>query len=236
MAAKTLYIVEDDPHIRELLAFNLEKAGFSVKGYERGETACRDAQQAPPDLMLLDLMLPGMDGLDVCRSLRQDELTAQTPIIMLTARGEELDRVLGLEMGADDYIVKPFSIREVVARVKAVLRRSDAPPSASAILRSGMLSVDMGRREARKDGALLSLAMKEFDLLAHLMAHPGMVMTRSQLLDQVWGYDYIGETRTVDVHIRHLRMKIEDVPDDPRYIETVRGVGYRFRDEEDGVN
>ena len=232
MTAKTLFVVEDDPHIRELLSFNIGKAGYKVKAFERGETAYEEAVALPPDLMLLDLMLPGMDGLDVCRRLRQNEGTARMPIIMLTARGEELDRVLGLEIGADDYIVKPFSIREVVARIKAVLRRADAPPSDAPIITSGSLMVDSDRREVRKDGALLTLAMKEFDLLYYLMTHPGRVMTRSQLLDQVWGYDYMGEARTVDVHIRHLRQKIEDVPESPRYIETVRGVGYRFREQE----
>jgi two-component system alkaline phosphatase synthesis response regulator PhoP len=233
MVAKTLFIVEDDPHIRELLAYNLEKAGFRVKSYDRGETACMDAEADPPDLVLLDLMLPGMDGLDACRRLRRNEKTARLPVIMLTARGEELDRVLGLEIGADDYIVKPFSVREVVARVRAVLRRTDGAIEEPAPIRSGDLLVDPVRREVRKGAAPLTLAMKEFDLLAYLMSHPGRVITRGQLLDQVWGYDFIGETRTVDVHIRHLRQKIEDNPEDPRYIETVRGVGYRFR-EQDG--
>ncbi len=232
MAQEHIFIVEDDAHIRELLGFNLETTGYRVSAYETGEEALIAALKQPPDLMLLDLMLPGIDGMEVCRRLREATTTRNLPIIMLTAKGEEVDRVLGLELGADDYVVKPFSVREVLARIKAVLRRSahggkeDQPQ-----LRCAGITVYINRREVHKGDRIIAMPMKEFDLLTYLMKHRGNVLTREQLLDQVWGYDYIGETRTVDVHIRHLRQKIEDHPEEPTLIETVRGVGYRFRDK-----
>ena len=232
MAQERICIVEDDAHIRELLGFNLETAGYKVSAYESGEDALIEAMKQPPDLMLLDLMLPGIDGMEICRRLRESTATRNLPIIMLTAKGEEVDRVLGLELGADDYVVKPFSVREVLARIKAVLRRGSHRKcdDETKISCSG-ITIHMDRREVHKGDTLISMPMKEFDLLTYLMKHRGNVLTREQLLDQVWGYDYIGETRTVDVHIRHLRQKIEDRPDEPMLIETVRGVGYRFRDK-----
>lgn len=225
----TIAIVEDEANIRGLLSFNLQAAGFVTKEYEDGESALSRILADPPDLVLLDLMLPGMDGLDVCRRMRGSEPARRTPVIMLTARGEEFDRVLGLEIGADDYITKPFSMREVIARVKVVLRRSRSPEGREpeAVLHAGGLTVDTARRRVLKDGAEIVMPMKEFDLLCYLIENRGRVITRELLLDHVWGYDYIGATRTVDVHVRHLRTRIEDDPDNPRIVETVRGVGYR---------
>lgn len=223
-------IVEDEPNIRGLLSFNLQAAGFTTAEYEAGEDALQQILAAPPELVLLDLMLPGIDGIEVCRRIRMNELSRQTPIIMLTARGEEFDRVLGLEIGADDYITKPFSMREVIARIKAVLRRTSQQESGQhdSVMAFGSLVIDLDKRTVTKSGAELAMPLKEFDLLRYLAENKGRVLTREQLLDHVWGYDYIGETRTVDVHVRHLRMKVEDDPDNPTLIETVRGVGYRL--------
>jgi len=226
----TIAIVEDEPNIRSLLAYNLQASGFTAEEYEDGEKALEGIAESLPDLILLDLMLPGIDGMEVCKRLRANEATRRMPVIMLTARGEEFDRVLGLEIGADDYITKPFSAREVVARIRAVLRRS-APQEgvpAGMTLHAGDLLVDLDRRIVTKGGSELIMPMKEFDLLRYLIENRGRVLTREQLLDHVWGYDYIGETRTVDVHVRHLRMKVEDDADNPTLIETVRGIGYRL--------
>lgn len=222
-------IVEDEPNIRGLLSFNLQSAGYTTAEFENGESALAGILASPPQLVLLDLMMPGVDGIEVCRRLRANETTRNTPIIMLTARGEEFDRVLGLEIGADDYITKPFSTREVIARIKAVLRRAvqqDNKPDS--ILQIGSLTVDLNQRIVTKAGVELAMPLKEFDLLRYLIENKGRVLTREQLLDHVWGYDYIGETRTVDVHVRHLRMKVEDDADNPTLIETVRGIGYRL--------
>jgi two-component system alkaline phosphatase synthesis response regulator PhoP len=227
---QTVAIVEDETNIRELLAYNLQAAGFLMQEYEDGESALAGIAASPPDLALLDLMLPGIDGMEICKRLRANEATRRLPIIMLTARGEEFDRVLGLEIGADDYITKPFSAREVVARIRAVLRRAAPQEGAQpgVALRAGDLEVDLDRRIVTKAGNEVIMPMKEFDLLRYLIENRGRVLTREQLLDHVWGYDYIGETRTVDVHVRHLRMKVEDDPDNPALIETVRGIGYRL--------
>lgn len=223
-------VVEDEPNIRGLLVFNLQSSGYKTLEYDNGPDALAAILAAPPDLVLLDLMLPGIDGIEVCRKVRASEPAGATPIIMLTAKGEEFDRVLGLEIGADDYITKPFSMREVIARIKSVLRRSDLREAAQhdAVLQAGDVVADAGQRKVMKAGRELIMPMKEFDLLFYLMENKGRVYTREQLLDRVWGYDYIGETRTVDVHIRHLRMKVEDDPDHPKLIETVRGIGYRI--------
>lgn len=223
-------IVEDEPNIRGLLAFNLQASGYSTVEYETGEDALAQLQATPPELILLDLMLPGIDGIEVCRRIRASETARATPIIMLTARGEELDRVLGLEIGADDYITKPFSTREVIARIKAVLRRAAQQETGinGPLITVGSLSIDLGKHVVTKSGAEIPMPVKEFDLLRFLAENRGRVLTREQLLDHVWGYDYAGETRTVDVHVRHLRMKVEDDPDNPALIETVRGVGYRL--------
>lgn len=226
----TIVIVEDEPNIRGLLAFNLQASGFETLEFENGESALAQIITSPPGLVLLDLMLPGMDGIEVCRRIRSSDQARQTPVIMLTARGEEFDRVLGLEIGADDYITKPFSTREVIARIKAVIRRATAQDNghSESTLSAGNLVIDLDQRIVSKDGAELTMPMKEFDLLRYLLENKGRVLTREQLLDHVWGYDYVGETRTVDVHVRHLRMKVEGDPDNPTLIETVRGVGYRF--------
>ncbi len=224
-----IYVVDDEANIRGLLTFNLQAAGFATMEFETGESLLTQMAQAAPQLVLLDLMLPGIDGIEVCRRVRATEALRRVPIIMLTARGEEFDRVLGLEIGADDYITKPFSTREVVARVKAVLRRAEAPAGHEGnVFAAGDLAVDLDQRIVTRAGAEVAMPLKEFELLRYLLENRGRVLTREQLLDHVWGYDYIGETRTVDVHVRHLRMKVEPDPENPILIETVRGIGYRF--------
>jgi phosphate regulon transcriptional regulator PhoB len=229
MASRVL-IVEDEPDIRDLLAFHLEREGYQVTKSRTGADALRQLKSGLPDLVLLDLMLPEVDGLEVCRRLRQDPRTASLPIVMLTAKGEEVDRILGLELGADDYIVKPFSPKEVVARVRAVLRRSRTP-SGTAPIASGRLTIDLGRHTVDVAGSELELTPKEFDLLRALAEARGRVLSREFLLDRVWGYAAAGEieSRTVDVHVRRLRVKLGD---EGQRITTVKGVGYRL--ETDG--
>ena len=219
-------IVEDEPDIRDLLAFHLEREGYHVTRSRTGADALRRVRARPPDLILLDLMLPELGGLDVCRRLRQDPRTASVPIVMLTARGEEVDRILGLELGADDYIVKPFSPKEVVARVRAVLRRAGARDGAAPVV-SGRLVIDPDRHTVQVDAAAIELTPKEFDLLRALAEARGRVLSREFLLDRVWGYASAGEieSRTVDVHVRRLRMKLGD---EGQRITTVKGVGYRL--------
>ena len=228
MASRVL-IVEDEPDIRGLLAFHLEREGYQVFKSNNGADALRQVRARPPDLVLLDPMLPEMDGLEVCRRLRQDPATAPLPIVMLTAKGEEVDRVLGLELGADDYIVKPFSPREVVARIRAVLRRS-RPPAGAAPIVTGKLLIDVARHSVHVDGVPVVLTPKEFDLLRALAEAGGRVLAREFLLDRVWGYATAGEleSRTVDVHVRRLRVKLGD---EGRRIVTVKGVGYRLDPE-----
>ena len=225
MGARVL-IVEDEPDIRDLLAFHLEREGYHVTRSRTGPDALRQVRARPPDLILLDLMLPELGGLDVCRRLRQDPRTASVPIVMLTARGEEVDRILGLELGADDYIVKPFSPKEVVARVRAVLRRAGARDGAAPVV-SGRLVIDPDRHTVQVDAAVIELTPKEFDLLRALAEARGRVLSREFLLDRVWGYASAGEieSRTVDVHVRRLRMKLGD---EGQRITTVKGVGYRL--------
>src|SRR5262249_16300074 len=217
-------IVEDEPDISDLLAFHLGREGYDGCRSRTGAEALQQVRVRAPDLVLLDLMLPGMDGLDVCRRLRQDPSTASLPIVMLTAKGEEVDRVLGLELGADDYIVKPFSPKEVVARVRAVLRRSQASggPTPLAV---GHLRIDVARHTVHGDDAAVPLTPKEFDLLRALAEAHGRVLSREVLLDRVWGYAAAGEieSRTVDVHVRRLRMKLGR---EGRRVVTVKGVGY----------
>ncbi len=230
MSNQKVYIIEDDKHIRELLHFRLKDAGFEVSAFESGEEGLKSLMESPPDVVLLDLMLPGIDGYEICRQIRSDKKTKDIIIMMLTARGEEGDRVLGLEIGADDYIVKPFSVREVIARVRAVLRRVERQTEDSGddeIVKSDLRLIK-SRREVFKRDEPIELKTKEFDLLYFLMKNEGRVLSRKQLLDEVWGYDYFGETRTVDVHISQLRLKIEDNPEDPKYIKTLRSVGYKF--------
>ena len=222
-----MLVVDDEPMVREVLARYLENAGFSVDTAADGVQALERFTGSPPDLVLLDLMLPRIDGLDVFRSMRE---TSPTPVIMLTARGNETDRVVGLDLGADDYVAKPFSPREVVARVRAVLRRADGstPPVATGVLRFDELDVDLDRREVLRAGEALHLTRKEFDLLAFLAANPGITFSREQLLDEVWDFAWDGDPGTVTVHVRRLREKIEDDPSEPRHVVTVWGVGYRF--------
>ena len=226
-------VVEDEKNILELVRFNLEKEGFTVITALDGNQGLELAREEKPDLILLDVMLPGMNGLEVCRELQREYETREIPIIMLSARAEEVDKVLGLEMGADDYITKPFSPRELVARVKARLRRNPASPKTPAStcqLNLGRLVIDTSRFAVLVDGKRVELTPKEFELLHFMAARPGRVFTREQLLEQVWGYGYAGDSRTVDVHIRHIRQKLSMLGEEGQPIETVRGVGYRFKE------
>ena len=223
---KRILIIEDDVAILRGLKDNLEYEGYEVLSATDGEQGYDLIREKKPDLVILDLMLPGLDGLDVCRALRRE---GSIPIIMLTARDEEIDRVVGLELGADDYVTKPFSVRELMARVKAVLRRTTSPGAgAVAVRREGLLEVDTLAREARLAGVLLSLTHLEFDLLETLARHAGQVLSREQLLDQVWGYDYYGGARAVDSAIKRLRARLREAGGDPAIISTVRGTGYRL--------
>lgn len=228
-----ILIVDDEQPIRELVKFNLEREGFQVLQAGDGNTALQIAGTENPDLIVLDVMLPGQDGLAVCRSLHQSMGTRSIPIIMLSARTEELDKVLGLEMGADDYMTKPFSPRELVARIKARLRRQAAEGQVNeqpGRITVGKLVIDQDRFIVAYNGVKQDLTPKEFELLRYLARNPGKVFTRDFLLEQIWGYDFAGDSRTVDVHIRHIRQKLEQIPDAPQFIETVRGVGYRFKE------
>ena len=223
---KRILVVEDESKIARLVRDYLEHAGFVVVVASDGEVALAEARRARPDLVVLDLGLPGRDGLDVARSLRR---TSNVPIVMLTARGDETDRIVGLELGADDYVVKPFSPRELVARVRSVLRRTLASDGQrTAPLRTGDVTVDPATREVTVAGRPVALTVREFDLLAFLVAHPRQVFSRGQLLRQVWEYTWLGDTSTVTVHMRRLRAKVEDDPSNPRRLQTVYGVGYRF--------
>jgi two-component system alkaline phosphatase synthesis response regulator PhoP len=221
-----ILLIDDDAMITGPLARALRDAGFSVEVAHDGEGGLAVALSDPPDLVVLDVMMPGMDGWQLCQMLRRH---SRVPILMLTALGEEVDRILGLELGADDYLTKPFSTRELVARVRAMLRRvkfERAPAQRS--LQIGAIRIDWEARQVFKGARELELRHKEFEVLGLLMGHQGEVVTRAQLFDEVWGTDWLGDTRTLDVHIRWLREKLEDNPSDPRYIRTVRGVGYRF--------
>lgn len=230
--AKRILVVDDEPSITKLVSFNLEKAGYDVDTAADGQAALDKVQDNQPDLIVLDLMLPKVDGLDVCKRLRQEN--NHIPVIMLTAKDEELDRVLGLELGADDYVTKPFSPRELVARVKAVLRRSaikDALEQADAKQKPlviGDLVIDVEGYESYVQGKRLELTPKEFELLVYMATHRGRVLSRDQLLNAVWNYDFVGDSRIVDVHVSHLRDKIEPDTRRPLYIKTVRGIGYKF--------
>ena len=228
MASRVL-IVEDERDIRDLVLFHLEREGFQVSSASSGEEALRQVRHASPDLVLLDLMLAAMGGLEVCRKLRQDPATVALPIVMLTAKGDEVDRVLGLELGADDYIVKPFSPKELLARVRAVLRRAKPAPGTAAIA-IGALAIDPGTRTVTVEGVPLTLTHKEFELLSALADAQGRVLSREFLLDRVWGYSRAGEieSRTVDVHVRRLRVKLG--PEGHRIL-TVKSVGYRLDPE-----
>lgn len=225
---RLILIIEDEKPIVDILKFNLERENYKVIYALDGEEGLSLALTKAPDLILLDVMLPGMDGFDVCRRVREK---STVPILMLTARDEELDKVVGLEMGADDYITKPFGVRELMARVKAHLRRTDkgTETKESQVIRFGEYSILCDRYEITRDGQVVELTLREFELLKFLAQQPGRIFTRENLLEQVWGYEYFGEVRTVDVTIRRLREKIEDNPAEPRYIITKRGVGYYLK-------
>ena len=231
MAFQTILVVDDEPHIVEVVHDYLKQAGYRVLTARDGQTALTLARHEHPDLVVLDLMLPGgLDGLDVCRGLRQDPSLADVPIIMLTARVEETDRLIGLELGADDYVTKPFSPREVVARVRAVLRRARGHGAANGIIRVGELAVDLTSRSVTVDGQPVSLTPTEFDLLAVMARNPGRPFSREQLMDLVYDVAYSGYDRAIDSHIKNLRRKIESDPREPRYILTVYGMGYKMAD------
>lgn len=227
----TILVVEDDPAILETVSYNLRREGHEVITAADGQAGLALARESDLDLIVLDLMLPRMSGLDVCRVVRAER---PVPIIMLTARDEEIDKLVGLEAGADDYVTKPFSMRELLARVNAQLRRDRISRTAAGTtagggeLTAGAIVLDAVAHEVRRDGAAIPMRPKEFDLLEYLMRHPGQALSREQILEAVWGYSYPGETRTVDVHIRWLREKLEREPAQPEHITTVRGLGYKF--------
>jgi len=223
-----ILVVDDEEPIQELLKFNLEKEGYEVITADDGPEALKTIEEKHPDLVVLDIMLPGMNGLEVCTQLRMNPRFSDLPVIMLTAKGEEIDKVLGLEIGADDYITKPFSPRELLARIRARLRRLKPAEGGNELLR-GDLRMDLERFSVSIRGEYVELTPKEFELLHVLAAHPGKVYSRDELLERVWGYEYTGDTRTVDVHVRHLRQKVEKDPSNPEYIETLRGIGYRLK-------
>ncbi len=228
--ARTILVVEDDPTLRETLVDALEVEGFRVVSAADGRAALTRFRADQPDLVLLDLMLPELSGIEVCRIIRAE---SGVPIVMLTAKDSELDKVVGLELGADDYVTKPFSLRELSARIRALFRRSEQVAAADAIGPSvvdlGRIQVDLAGHRLLRDGDPLAIKPKAFELLAFLIRHPGQAFTRDQLLEHVWGYDYAGETRTVDVHVHWLRSTLEEDAAAPQFIHTVRGVGYVFR-------
>lgn len=229
MANEKILVVDDEEHILELIKFNLESAGYQVVTAENGEDALRLCSEEKPDLVLLDIMLPGIDGLEVCRRLKSQKETMLIPIIMITAKGEEVDKIIGLELGADDYITKPFSIKELLARISSVLRRYNINVNREEeVLTLKDITLDLIKHEVTKDGVKLDLTLKEFDLLKILLQNKGKVLSRNFLLDKIWGYEFYGETRTVDVHIRYLRKKIEGSNSNEKYIETIRGIGYKI--------
>jgi DNA-binding response OmpR family regulator len=246
--ARKILVVDDEAVLVETIAYNLEQAGYQVVTAADGVSALEAARSEHPDLIILDIMLPEMDGLEVCRQLRREDATATTPIVMLTAKTEEIDKVVGLEVGADDYVTKPFGRRELLARVRALIRRSDYPSlhladinldakvkreqgveAGERELMAGPLRIDIAGRRVNCRNIDMELQPKQFDLLTYLVRNRGTVLTRDQLLHNVWGYDYVGDTRTVDVHVRWLREKLEEDPANPKLIQTVRGVGYVFR-------
>jgi DNA-binding response OmpR family regulator len=227
--ARTILVVEDETTLRETLVDALEVEGFRVVSAADGREALTRFRADRPDLILLDLMLPELSGIEVCRIIRAE---SGVPIVMLTAKDSELDKVVGLELGADDYVTKPFSLRELSARIRALFRRSEqavAVEAVPAVVDLGRVQVDLAGHRLLRDGQALPIKPKAFELLTFLIRHPGQVFTRDQLLERVWGYDYAGETRTVDVHIHWLRRQVEEAASSPRFIHTVRGVGYVFR-------
>jgi len=227
---KPILIVEDEKDIVDLIAYHLEQSGFAVISALDGPSGLEQAKKERPGLIILDLMLPGMDGKDVCRALKSSPLTQSIPILMLTAKTEEMDRVVGFELGADDYVTKPFSPRELVLRVKAILRRKEVSREGEKIIQIGDLLIDIDRHHVSIKKSSIPLTSTEFKLLAELASNRGRVQTRERLLDKVWGYTYEGYARTVDTHVRRLREKLGPSGD---FIETIRGVGYRFREEKE---
>ena len=225
-----ILLVEDEESLADPLAFLLKKEGFDVVIAADGTTALVEFERNEIDIVLLDLMLPGMSGTDVCRRLRS---MSSVPVIMVTARDSEIDKVVGLELGADDYVTKPYSSRELIARIRAVLRRGgdvDDDAGDTQVLAAGRVRMDVERHTVAVDGVEVAMPLKEFDLLEYLLRNTGRVLTRSQLIDRVWGADYVGDTKTLDVHVKRLRAKIEEEPSRPRYLVTVRGLGYKFED------
>jgi two-component system response regulator RegX3 len=220
-----ILLIEDEEGIGEALHYQLTREGYEVDWVRDGPAGLRSMDMYGADLVLLDLMLPGMAGEEVCRQIRR---STSTPIIMLTAKDTEIDKVVGLELGADDYVTKPFSTRELLARIKAVLRRADADEDREQVLEGGNIRLDPARVEVTVGGRAVHLTRKEFDLLARLMESPGKVLTRERLIEEVWGADYVGDTRTLDVHIKRLRAKCESDPGKPQHLTTVRGLGYKF--------
>ena len=218
-------VVEDEESYREALSYMLSKEGFEVIEAKDGATGIAEFDRRGADIVLLDLMMPGLPGTEVCRQLR---LRGPVPVIMLTARDSEVDKVVGLELGADDYVTKPFSHRELIARMRAVLRRGQDAELMPDVVEAGGVRMDVGRHEVSVNGERVRLALKEFELLEMLLRNAGRVMTRGQLIDRIWGADYVGDTKTLDVHIKRLRTKIEPDPANPRYLVTVRGLGYKF--------
>jgi two-component system, OmpR family, alkaline phosphatase synthesis response regulator PhoP len=227
---RKILIIEDEPNIRELVSYNLKAGGFLSLEAEDGISGMEMVETQKPDLILLDIMLPGKDGYEICKELRS--AGNKTPIIMMTAKTDEIDKVLGLEFGADDYISKPFGVRELMARIKAVLRRFEGnvgEEPAGEILTVDEMSIDISRHEVTVEGRKVELTMKEFELLTFLARNRGRAFSRDELLDKVWGINYLGESRTVDVHIRHLRKKMSLLEDEDKYIETIRGKGYKMK-------
>lgn len=222
----TILLVEDDATLADTLRYNLERESYTVISASDGMTALELARSGDPDIVVLDVMLPRLDGFSVCRILRKE---SSVPVIMLTARQDEVDRIAGLELGADDYLTKPFSVGELLARIRAILRRADRTTGLERdIVTIGAIKLDTGSRRIWRDDSEVQLSQKEFDLLACLMRNRGLALSRDVLLERVWGFDYVGDGRTVDVHIRWLREKIEADPSTPEYVQTVRGIGYRF--------
>jgi DNA-binding response OmpR family regulator len=226
-------VVDDEANLRHTLSYALRQEGFEVLTAENGEDGLQAFRTTKPELVILDVMLPRLDGFEVCRRIRRE---SDVPILMLTARDTELDKVVGLEIGADDYLAKPFSMRELVARVRAMLRRARRvnEPEATEVVEIGGLQIDVPKHRVLADGIDISLKPREFDLLAFLMTHPGQVFNRDQILARVWGFDYAGDSRTVDTHVKTLRERLGDDADHPRWLETVRGVGYRMRERPAG--
>ena len=226
-----IIVIDDEADLIELISYNLKKEGFSVDSATDGETALKKIKKGQYDLVILDLMLPGIQGMELCRILRSDPKTSGLPIIMLTAKGEEVDRIIGLEMGADDYMAKPFSLRELIARVKAVLRRTGEKSAIKKVLKFGELEIDIERYTVSIKGEAITLSATEYKLLLFLAERKGKVFSRGQLLDAIWRDEAFVEPRTVDVHIRRLRSQIEEDPSRPKYIKTMRGIGYLFNEK-----